>query len=417
MFTLLIRTILFSLCLKSFIVSGNEIVTMPFDPVVQHFAVNTDISVDVYVPQSAVKGQRFPTLYVMDSQHYFYSALGYQRSLTKGISSVDVSPQFIVIGINTSKLSKRKTRGEYLNRRSDEVIAMLSKEIIPFVDAKFPTSKRRLYFGWQSAAMIGLRLFNSHPELFSDYLLASAQYVSPKALKDTEKTLQAKSLNHKFYLIIGEAETHTLVGHRSLVTLFEKNKQQGIKWHFRVSDRYSGLYDHHTSPVEALSDGLAWVFEDYPDIVFNSLTEVASFGGVDAIKDYYRVRAKRYGVSDEVATQTKFSLFRHAVAADNLKQFNEFEQALGYYQVIGWHHFFGRFFIKHQRFKRAKEVYQSGLLERPNDHRYYRGLAVANVGLKRLELAITHYHKAIMNAPDDIKTIYQKELNTLMEAN
>lgn len=417
MFTLLIRTILFSLCLKSFIVSGNEIVTMSFDPVVQHIAVNTDISVDVYVPPSAVKGQRFPALYVMDSQHYFYSALGYQRSLTKGISSVDVSPQFIVIGINTSKLSKRKTRGEYLNRRSDEFIAMLSKEIIPFVDAKFPTSKRRLYFGWQSAAMIGLRLFNSHPELFSDYLLASAQYVSPKALKDTEKTLQAKSLNHKFYLIIGEAETHTLAGHRSLVTLFEKNKQQGIKWQFRVSDRYSGLYDHHTSPVEALSDGLAWVFEDYPDIVFNSLVEVASFGGVDAIKDYYRVRAKRYDVSDEVATQTKFSLFRHAVAADNLKQFNEFEQALGYYQVIGWHHFFGRFFIKHQRFKRAKEVYQSGLLERPNDHRYYRGLAVANIGIKRPKLAIAHYHNAIMNAPDDIKTIYQKELNVLMEAN
>lgn len=55
--------------------------------------------IQIYVPNTEDEQQRFPVLYIMDSQHYMNLAIGIQESLTHRNSSL---AKFIVVAIDTS---------------------------------------------------------------------------------------------------------------------------------------------------------------------------------------------------------------------------------------------------------------------------------------------------------------------------
>jgi len=376
--------------------------------------INDEISLDIYIPKSENKTATFPTLYVMDGQHYMYNAIGYQKSLTRGISSVNVSPEFIVVGINTENLAKNKLRANYFNEHSAKLLSLLSNDIIPYVQKNYPASKRRLYFGWQSAAIFGLKLFNHNPMLFEGYLLASAQYLSPGLLAKTEEVFKNNKLSNDFYLTIGAQEQHTFGGHNALTRLFERYKSTGLNWQYQKLDRFSGLYDHHTSPLEVLTEGLAWHFSDYPDVSFGSVDEINDFGGVSGTVQYYKKRAQRYGVSSEIGSQTRFSMFRQAVKAKDYTLFKRFERELGEYVVTGWYGYFGQFFIENNALDRARKVYLDAIKERGDDSRHWAGLGDVYVKGKLIEEALDCYRKALKYASSQRIERYQKKIDALI---
>ncbi|GAA6154200.1 hypothetical protein NBRC116587_36220 [Pseudoteredinibacter isoporae] len=389
---------------------------------IQHVRVNKDVSLDIYLPESANKqpsetqksptqSKRYPVLYVMDSQRYFYSALGYQKTLRDG---ANISPEYIVVGINTSNVAM--SRQHFLQTDANQTIKLIRDAIIPYVDTHYPSNEKRAYFGWQFAAMFGLDLFNAAPELFEAYFLASGQHYSEAQLATLEENLKrANTLNLHVYLSLGKMETHTLSGHTTMATMFEKYQPKGIRWKFSHFDRFSIRYDHHTTPLESLSHGLEWYFSDYPDLTFYSLDDIEQFGGVSAVKAYYRKRAKRYSVSADVGEQAKFSMFRHAAQENNYRLFSIFEKELGPFEATGWYGFFAQFFFNNQQFERAAQLYQSGLSNRPDDHRYWGGLAQTYESMIRHQDALKYYRGALTRtkagSPD--ATTYQQAISRL----
>jgi len=373
-----------------------------------HVTINSDISLDIYVPKGANNAATFPTLYVMDGQHYIYNAIGYQKSLTRGISSVNVSPEFIVVGINLNN-----KRGYYFNQHSAELLTLVSNDIIPYVQKHYPASERRLYFGWQSAAIFGLKLFNYNPMLLDGYLLSSAQYLSPGLLIKTEEVLKNYKLSNEFYLTIGAQEQHTFGGHKALTDLFERYKLSGINWQYQSIDRFSGLYDHHTSPLEVLTDGLAWHFSDYPDVSFGSVDEIKGFGGVSGVLEYYKERAQRYGVTEEISRQTRFSMFRQAVEVNDYALFKRFERELGEYVVTGWYGFFGQFFIENNALDRAKKVYLDATIKHGSDSRYWAALGDVYFKKKLIDEALGCYQKALKYSSDQRREGYLRKIDEL----
>ena len=383
----------------------------------QHVQVNDELSLDIYIPNDAQQ-KSYPTIYVMDGQHYMYNAIGYQKALTKGTMSVEVSPEFIVVGINTSALNESGTRGIYLNRRSSEFITLLSEHIIPYVDKHTPSNQERYYFGWQFAATAGLSLFNAHPSLFKGYLLASGPYYTDTQFQQLEATLKNNAaLNTQFYLSLGKQELHATDAHNTFSTILGKYPSSGVQHKYNYFDRFSVRYDHFTTVFDSFSHGLEWLFSDYPDMTFYSVADIQQFGGINAVKTYYQKRGARYNLSKKVGNQAKFSMFRHAVEEDNLAFFQQLEGALGQYEVTGWHSFFARFFAKHGLLNRAKKTYQNALVDRPESHRIWAALADVYVQQKSHQQALNAYQQALQFAPatSEVASQYAEKVAELQQ--
>ncbi len=330
---------------------------------------------DVYLPQPIDNKRTYPVLYVMDSQHYMYNAVGYQRSLVADMSGVAISPEYIVVGINTTKLVEKEERYQNLIDTAPELNNLLRNRIIPFVDANYPTNHNRVYFGWQYAANFGLGLFNESPDLFDAYLLSSSPFFGKRLLSQTEHVLvNRKNLSTRFYLSLGQSENWAVPGYQALIKMFEKDQNNSIKWQYRQHDRFSVRYDHFTTPLEALTDGLAWYFSDFPDLNFQSLEDLEAFGGIDAVKAYYQTRAKRYQLSQEVGVLAKYSLFRATMNADNYRLFQEFEQELGDAKLSESYSEYGHFFQKHGDLERAVDTFLLAIKDFPEEIDYRASL-------------------------------------------
>jgi len=363
---------------------------------IRNLVIDEQLSIDVYVPHSKDDaGKRYPTLYVMDGQYYFYNAIAYQQSLRH---NVNASPEFIVVGINIEEpLDDPDFRRNLLGINTDKMIATLEKKIIPYIDEHFPSDQTRMYFGWQFAAEFGLELFSKRPNLIEGYFLASSPMFSDKRIPELSDTLQKhQELNNYFYLSLGETETHATSKHQTLDSLLKQHKKSGVKSHYNLSAKHN----HQTTPLDSFTQGLAWYFSDYPDITFYSVDDIRSFGGASAVKAYYSNRGKRYQLSPEVGRQAKFSMFRHAAQENEWELFQQLEQELGslHTQSPYWSHFFGRFFLKHGAYDKAKNLFKMGLDIDSEVHQLWAALAEVSEKQGRFKLALDGYQKALKNS-------------------
>lgn len=375
-----------------------------------------ELTLDIYVP-TGNDNQRFPVMYVMDGQHYFYNAIAFQNSLRH---NVNISPQFIVVGIDTEKLfAKRGARWQWFGQNADQMISELENKIVPYVERNFPANQTRMYFGWQAAAGFGLELFAKRPKFIEGYFLTSSPTFTPKRIASIEAVLNGKgAFNNYFYLSLGEQEDYAKAAFEELSLLLENNSNKGVRSKYSLSQSDT----HQSTPLDAFTHGLRWYFSDYADFTFHSFQHFEEFGGIEAVKAYYRQRAARYGLSDEIGRQTRYSMFRHAVESDKWSAFLSFEQHFGEYRVESnaglWHYrFFGNFFLKHQALERAKALFKQGVKHYPHSHVLKAKLAQIYTQSGEVKKAYNHYQQAaelVEDSSEDYQA-YQSQMALLLE--
>lgn len=320
-------------------------------------------------PETNREQLKFPTLYIMDGQHFIHSAIGYQQSLNWRNSS---SPEFIVVAIDTGQIGDSSAlRRDLLNQDSAALIKVIEKEIIPYIDAHYPVSDMRIFAGWENAGGFALDLLVHRPHLFDSFLFASTPNLSDTRLNKLESLLSSASkknngtLNKKLYIALGSQEGYATEAFTRLNELGKVYSEQ-LQTKYKLSPELS----HFTTPIDLFTNGLAWVFDDYPAINFYDISDIQSFGGVKAVKHYFDKRAQRYHVSSTVAENTKFTMARHAVDANNLDLFMAIENELGKLNHEEfppyWAYFFVNFLIDHSELQRAEEIMQS-VLSRHSD--------------------------------------------------
>lgn len=74
------------------------------------FDFDNNVSIDVVLPENYEKGskRRYPVIFILDAQRYLLLPMAYQSVLTWK----EYSPEFIVVGIKTDGMNRRKTLGE-----------------------------------------------------------------------------------------------------------------------------------------------------------------------------------------------------------------------------------------------------------------------------------------------------------------
>lgn len=345
----------------------------------QSVVINEQLSLNIYLPKSHKAGtKKYPTMYVMNGDSFFYNAIAFQKSLR---FRANASPEFIVVGINIKPPEGNPNfRWNYFSTQAKEAIALLENDVIAYIEKHYPSNKNRMYFGWEAAAGFGLEIFNHRPELIKGYFLASSPNYTDERLNKTAEIL--KTLNNApvyFYLSLGAKETYATTQHETLAKSLQNSAKKGVKSHYLLSSKLN----HHTSPLDSFTHGLLWYFSDYPNLFFDSVEAIQSFGGIAKVKEYYHNRGERYELDKKVANHTKFAIFRRVVEAKDWALFKKFEDELGAFTLDKhsseyWYTFFGNFYIDNHAYKKAEKLFQQGLTVNPQSNTFKQALTKIN---------------------------------------
>jgi predicted alpha/beta superfamily hydrolase len=277
----------------------------------------------VYVPDGAVNNAaRFPVVYVLDGDGHFSSVVGVTQQLST-INGNTMCPKMIIVGISNTDRTRDLTpthidadppfMDSTFSKTSgggENFIAFMEKELMPYIDAKYPTAPYKMLIGHSFGGLAVMQTFTHHTQLFSAYICIdpSMWWDKEKLLNQTQKVLLEKKFDGKsLYLGIAntledgmdikkvQKDTSQETKHiRSILTLqaaFEKNKQNGLK--------YRGKYypddTHGSVPLITEYDALRFFFDFYP-LKFTMKDFTDSIGALaDKYQNHFAMLSQKMG--------------------------------------------------------------------------------------------------------------------------
>ncbi|WP_271767459.1 alpha/beta hydrolase-fold protein [Aquimarina algiphila] len=371
--------------------------------------------IQIYLPENYnISTQKYPVLYVLDGQRYFLNGITYQKNLAHKNSS----PSFIVVGIKTNTLGKR--RRELLYKESKKFIRFIEKEIVPHVDNNYRTLNERVYFGWEMAASLGLEIFAKQPSLFNAFILSSPTYITKNRTDGVLELLKTKKqLNHTIYFSLGSVESWSFEGINTLAKIFEQHTVKGLKWKYKLL----GNDNHYSTPLITINQGLKTIFQDFEPIRFYSLQEFEDFGGIIPLQQHYQKRGERYDLQTDIHNDTKHYLLLQSLKEDNYNLFTffvkEFDAKVfwkNYHKNHFLFHRYAQYYLKHNNIDEAKEIYSIGLEKFPESSLLHKGKADIYKVIGNRYQAKKHYQKAIKIAKQESNPellTYKKSLEEL----
>lgn len=252
----------------------------------------------VYVPASAndpsYAQQRYPVLYVLDGDAHFASVVGMVQQLSEVNGNI-VCPEMIVVGIPNTDRTRDLTpthvssaSGAAASELSanelktsgggESFTAFLEKELIPYVDAHYPTAPHRTLVGHSLGGLLVMNTLLHHPTLFENYVALdpSMWWDGQKLLHEASGLLAQPRLAGRS-LFVGIANTmptgfDTVQVRRdtSPATDFMRSKlslRDELAHHpgngLRVVSRYYPNDTHSSVPLPATYDALRFLFQAY----------------------------------------------------------------------------------------------------------------------------------------------------------
>jgi len=268
--------------------------------VIEARALKQTFTVKVLEPMSRTDGsERFPVLYATDSD-YFFGGLANLTTMLQGYGEV---PRFILVGIGYANaqaagvlrmrhLLPRKVQEQlraviHETAKSDFVtdvadvaavlkggdagdfLKFLRAELIPFIDASYPTMPRdNSFFGYSAGASFGFYTLFTQPDTFKRYVLGSAgacyagrnfAIAMARDYLNSHRSLKAQlfvSVGEQEELQRGAGEFEFVVGHYQLIKYLQKAGIDGLELVARVFPGET----HASAWTLAFSHGLRAVF-------------------------------------------------------------------------------------------------------------------------------------------------------------
>ncbi len=245
----------------------------------------------VHVPDGGAS-QKYPVVYVLDGDGHFSSVVGMIQQLSI-INGNTMCPKMIVVGIPNTDRTRDLTPTHIdadpammmdsafakTSGGGENFIAFMEKELMPYIEAKYPTVPYKMLIGHSFGGLAVMQTFTHHNHLFNSYICIdpSMWWDKQKLLKQAQKVLAEKKFEGKsLYLGIAntmedgmdinkvQKDTSAATKHiRSILALqvaFEKNKQNGLKYR----GKYYADDTHGSAPLIAEYDALRFFFDFFP---------------------------------------------------------------------------------------------------------------------------------------------------------
>jgi len=233
---------------------------------------------------------RYPVVYVLDGSEHFASVSGIIQYLSEANGNM-VCPDMIVVGINNTDRTRDLTPTygafDYENKPTksfktsgggEKFTAFLEKELMPYIEAKYPTAPFRMLIGHSFGGLTAVNILINHTGLFNAYIIVdpSMWWDKHKLLKQANDVLKQKNFAGK-YVFMGIANTmpigdDTLHAHRdtsektnhirsilNLADEFKANSTNGLTFSYKyyIDD------NHNSSPLITEYDAFRFLFGYY----------------------------------------------------------------------------------------------------------------------------------------------------------
>lgn len=348
----------------------------------------------------------YPVLYVLDGQLHFPAAVAIQRSLGKSTEL----PKMIIVGIENTYPKRR----DLVWRNKEAFISFLADELLPLIDQRYRTKQERVIFGWELGAYFSSHLLIDKSQLFDGAIASNGGLVDDAALQ----SFAARKADKSRYLYLANSiqDIYSIEHTNESVTHLNATSNENLIWKNESFNKET----HSSLPYLAMFHGLKFFYHNYSKYEFYSIKQYEEFGGIPAISQYFKERAKRFGFPDSIDDSTKNKLIWLAWKRDNFEKFdffmNEFSDVLltKRYQSEYWQNRLGQYYLKNEKFDQALPFFLKATKEFKQTPRAYNGLGLVYLAKKDKQNAMASFNKAVELATEksDKNLIhYQANLN------
>ena len=268
----------------------------------------------IYLPEGYGQSvENYPVMYVLDGRANFTISTAISNFLTNN----QKIPQMIVVGIPNVARNRdfTPTMSNQMNNSggADNFIKFLDQELIKYIDTEYRTQDYKILFGHSLCGMFSVYTLFAYPDMFNAFIAASPylMYEDDFVIQKAKDMLITNTIfTNQLYMSIGN-EPNYFKSLDKFKLLLKKNKT-GINW---ILQNYEDE-DHASIPFRTISDGLRFIFSDWP------LTNDIAMKGVDVIKAHFRNRQEKYGFTTQL-TEATLNIIGY-----QLLQANENEKAI-----------------------------------------------------------------------------------------
>ncbi|UTW60243.1 hypothetical protein KFE96_07995 [Kordiimonas sp. SCSIO 12603] len=241
--------------------------------------------------------QKYPVIVVLDGDsHFGHATLG--SGLLEENSRM---PEAIIVAIPNG----RGTRGRDMAREMDKFRNFIGNEVLPFVEAKFPTSGHKTLFGHSLAGYFTLSVLADDGDMFDAYVAASpvVQVRNSELLGKFEKIFSEKAGLTKslYFTLADEAEegVRATSALNNMVALFKEKAPENFDWRYDFIDNQV----HMTTPFLTVYQGLSHSFADYQAPRYVTKEEFEKAGGMAGLQAFFERRAGKYNTPDTIPSE------------------------------------------------------------------------------------------------------------------
>jgi len=322
--------------------------------------LNEDRQIQIYLPPNyKVSKKKYPVLYVLDGQRFFLYAV----SLSQSFNQFQLTPDFIVVGINTDYPKRFQDLGDGKER----FIEFLENELTAYINLKFRTNDENLIFGWEYGASVVLNTMLSTPTLFDVHIMASGYPI----LDALDKLNDVSTLHTNLYFSVSPYEYDVKHSAVKLDSLLSQKNIDGLQWNFLKLD----IEQHHSTGYPTLYHGIRNYYKYYKEFEVDNLQKFINEGGLDYAYKYVKERANRHGFVPELSLWSKFTIIRSAMRERDFYHFETLLNSLNKQELINeladsnldyaLSHF-KAFYEKNNRFIEAVQLYNLLLKKYPD---------------------------------------------------
>ena len=239
---------------------------------------------DDYTPEN---NKKYPVVYILDGEVLLSTVKNFQSFYSGGFT-----PEMILVAISNKKhrtrdLTTSKITEKYgmpfkeENGGADNFSNFLEKELIPYIENKYPVTGFRTLIGHSYGGLFTIYTLLNHPQLFSNYLAIdpSLDWDDQKLLKDSKEILAKRnymgkrlfmSLNGQLDMQNSQITIDNVMQDTTDFTLFARSNiafsklvRQDAKNGLSFEWKFYPRDIHGTIAFPSIMDGLISLFEWY----------------------------------------------------------------------------------------------------------------------------------------------------------
>lgn len=386
---------IFFLCYLSAHAQKNDLIVIGKVDTLFSKILNEKRTIQVHVPPGGDKGQHYPVLFILDGEDHFLSAV----AITEQFSGV--LPPMIVVGINNMGQGRRErdltptkvssdalvSEGEArLSGGGDNFIGFIEKELIPYLDSRYPTSAYRIFSGHSLGGLAVIHALFNHTDLFGAYLALdpSLWWDQQRWIKKQEAELPRHDFKDKSLFIAiannipAGMDTVSILNRTDIVSpvtqavlpfvhVLRAQKPAGLSW----SSRFYPNERHGTVELVSLYDALRYLF-DYYQFRTSQFSAHPELNEDSVLAAHYKMVSKKMGYTVLPSESTVNDLAYSCMSNHKMAQaYKLFKRNIDYYpRSANAYDSLGDYYVAAGDKQKAIEAFQKSLaLEETQDTR------------------------------------------------